>query len=264
MDEKKPRKFIRRLSLIFFLLLVALVLTACGQQTSKPEITIKTQDPGQAAGDVTISADVSNFKLVDQEGEQNNPGQGHIIYYMDVPVPQYYEHTAISKPGTYAVASNTSYTWKGVTPGEHTFSVQLVNNNDSPLPATAISSKMVKVGPPAGNPELQIVTPEVGSEFAPGNIIFAVTVKNFVISQKDMGVINRKGEGHLLYYRDEDPPVVPGEPAVTDTSVVSTDLKYLWKDVREGKHVLSVQLVNNDDTPLDVPVILNFSIDVKA
>ena len=123
---------------------------------------------------------------------------------------------------------------------------------------------MVKVGPPAGNPELQIVTPEVGSEFAPGNIIFAVTVHNFVISQKDMGVINRKGEGHLLYYRDEGPPVVPGAPAVTATSVVSTDLKYLWKDVREGKHVLSVQLVNNDDTPLDVPVILNISINVKA
>jgi len=175
-----------------------------------------------------------------------------------------YEHTAISKAGTYAIASNTSYTWKGVTPGEHTFAVQLVNNNDGPLPAPVISSKVVNVGPPAGNPELQLVTPEEGSEFAPGNIIVAVTVNNFVISQKDMGVINRKGEGHLLYYIDEDVPVVPGEPAVTATSVVSTDLKYLWKDVREGKHVLSVQLVNNDDTPLDVPVVLNISIVVKA
>jgi len=52
--------------------------------------------------------------------------------------------------------------------------------------------------------------------------------------------------------------------AQSDTSVVSTDLKYLWKDVLEGKHVLSVQLVNNDDTLLDVPVILNILIDVKA
>ena len=74
-----------------------------------------------------------------------------------------------------------------------------------------------------------------------------------VLIEPIVKIINRKGEGHLIYYRDEDPPVVPREPAVTDTSVVSSDLKYLWKDVREGKHVLSVQLVNNDDTPLDVP-----------
>ena len=264
MDETKPKKLILRLSSIFFLLLVALVLTACGQATSKPEITIRTQEVGLAAGDVTISANVSNFELIDQEGEHNNPGQGHIIYYMDVPVPQYYEHTAISKPGTYALASNTSYTWKGVTPGEHTFSVQLVNNNDSPLPAPAINSKTVNVGPPVGKPDLQIVTPAEGSQLGPGTIVLAVKVRNFIISKDDMGVLNRKGEGHLIYYLDENPPVNPGEPALTDTSYVSTNLNRIWKDVSEGKHTFSVELVNNDDTPLDVPVVITISLDVQA
>ncbi|WP_068965114.1 hypothetical protein [Desulfosporosinus sp. BG] len=264
MDENKPKKLIRRLSLIFFLLLNALVLTACSQATSKPEITIKTQEAGLAAGDVTISADVANFELVDQEGEQNNPGKGHIIYYMDVPVPKYYEHTAISKPGTYGIASNTSYTWKGVTPGEHTFSVQLVNNNDSPLPAPAINSKTVNVGPPAGKPDILIVTPAEGAQLGPGTIALSVKINNFVISKDDMGVVNRKGEGHLIYYLDENPPVDPGVPALTDRSFVSTDLNRLWKDVSEGKHTFSVQLVNNDDTPLDVPVVVTMPIDLQA
>lgn len=112
--------------------------------------------------------------------------------------------------------------------------------------------------------KLARVTPPEGSQLGPGTIALSVKVNNFIISKDDMGVVNRKGEGHLIYYRDKNPPVNPGEPALTNTAFVSTELNRLWKDVREGKHVFSVQLVNNDDTPLNVPVFRTISLDVQA
>ena len=79
-----------------------------------------------------------------------------------------------------------------------------------------------------------------------------------------MGVLNRKGEGHLIYYIDEDPPLTQSEPAVTETSIVSVNLLHLWKPIPEGEHTFAVQLVNNDDTPLDPTVTAKIMLNIKA
>lgn len=184
-------------------------------------------------------------------------------YVVGGPVPVYYEHSATSKAGTYAISNETSYTWKGVTPGEHTFSVQLVKGDDTPLPVPAIDRMTTNVGPPNGNPGIQILFPADGSSLPPGNIAMTVKASNFIVSAEGMGVVNRAGEGHMIYYMDEVPPVDAGKPATTDTSVISSASDHLWRDVKEGKHTFSVQLVNNDDTPLDSPVVIESTIDVK-
>jgi hypothetical protein len=253
----------RQIGLIFLLTLIAIALSACGLPTAKPEVKIISPQAGIPAGDVTIAVDISNFELLAGSGIKNESGKGHIIFYKDIPVPTYYEHSAVSKAGTYSIEHEISYTWENITPGEHTFSVQLVNNQDMPLPAAIVDSITINVGPPEGNPEIQIITPLDQSSLPPGNISIRTSVKNFIVSQEDMGVLNRKGEGHLIYYLDEAAPVIPGEPAVTDTSMVSSQLSHMWKAVKEGKHTLSVQLVNNDDTPLDSPVVKVISLDVK-
>ena len=77
-----------------------------------------------------------------------------------------------------------------------------------------------------------------------------------------MGVVNREGEGHVIYYLDEAPPTEPGIPATTDTCIVSAKLRKLWKAVPVGRHVFSAQLVNNDDTPLNPPVFRGVSVKV--
>lgn len=173
-----------------------------------------------AAGDVVISVDVGNFTLPCADGKN---GQGRIVYCLDASVPTYYEHSAISKAGTYAISSDTAYTWKEVTPGEHKFSVQLADN-----------------------------------------ILVSLSVSDFIISREDIGVVNRIGEGHLIYYIDEAPPVDQGLPATTATSIVSTSTSHMWKGVTEGQHTFSAQLVNNDDTPLETPVVIKVKIDVKS
>ena len=89
---------------------------------------------------------------------------------------------------------------------------------------------------------------------SPGNIVVELQVNNFIINSKTFGVANLAGEGHLIYYLDETPPTDTGVPALTGSSIVSADLKRLWKDVRLGDHTFYAQLVNNDDTPLATPV----------
>jgi hypothetical protein len=105
--------------------------------------------PGYAttvpAGDVTVSVTVSNFNLVDKEGQAAVPGEGHIIYYFDKTPPTVSGQSALTEAGTYAVSMNTSYTWHNVKPGAYFFSVQLVNNDDTPLNPKTVFIDLVNV-----------------------------------------------------------------------------------------------------------------------
>lgn len=264
MDKKhiKIAEFLLRLCLIVFLCIMAGTISGCSMSLSKPVLQIKTPADEVAAGDVTISVDVSNFELVTDTGLPNEPLKGHIIYYLDTPIPVYFDHLAISRAGTYFVSNETSYTWKGVTPGIHTFSAQLVNKNNTPLPASVVDKLTINVGAPTGKPSITM-TPVDGSPLVPGKIVLAVTASNFILSSKDAGVVNRNGEGHLIYYIDVPVPVDPGVPAVTETSIVSANATHIWKPVTAGTHTFSAQLVNNDDTPLNDPVFVTITIDVK-
>jgi hypothetical protein len=100
-----------------------------------PTITITSPPEGATipAGNVTVMVNVTGFNLVNMLGAANVAGEGHIHYYMDVPVPETPTKPAITSPGTYAPTANTSFTWMNVKPGMHSFSVQLVNNDHTPL-----------------------------------------------------------------------------------------------------------------------------------
>ncbi len=244
----------RKFSIIALLIILSMVLVSCGLQGKKPSV-IMNMDKEIPAGNVTVSVNITDHEM--------SGDMGHIIYYMDTSVPTYYAHSAISKAGTYAISNETTHTWTGVSPGEHVFTVQLVYNDNTPLPIPVTESMTVNIKAPEGVPQLIITNPADGAAIAPGNIMIQLKASNFIISGKNMGVVNRKGEGHLLYYLDEAPPADKGIPATTDTSVVSTDLQLLWKNIAQGKHTFSAQLVNNDDTPLEPPVTVNIALELK-
>jgi hypothetical protein len=254
---------------VYFFLIVLIILPSCNGASNQtaisgiPKITIAAPTGNVPAGNIDVVVNVSNFTLLDKEKNKNKLGEGHIIYYLDVPVPTYYDHPAITLSGTYQADFKTSYTWQNISPGIHTISVQLVNNDNKPLPSPAVDSIKVTVEAPKGNPSIIIQTPKDGTDLPPGVIIIAVKVSNFIINKEDMGSVSRDGEGHLIYYIDEDPPKDQGKLATTKTSIASADLSYLWKTVTEGQHTFSVQLVNNDDTPLKIPVITKVNINVK-
>ena len=85
----------------------------------------------------------------------------HVIYYYDVNPPTKVGEPAYSAPGTYIVKAYTdeSVAWKNVPPGNHTFSAQVVNVDDTPFVPPVIAQNTIDV-PPAGNqtPELRLVS----------------------------------------------------------------------------------------------------------
>ena len=112
--------------------LIALKIGAVG---GSPQIMISAPSDGSTttSTSVNISVQVKNLNLTNKIGKANITGEGHIIYYKDVSVPIAEATPATTKAGTYAALSNTSYTWKDLTPGLHTFSTELVNNDNTPL-----------------------------------------------------------------------------------------------------------------------------------
>jgi len=112
---------------------------------------VKIESPADGAtltaGDIKVSVDVTNFSLVDKLGQEAVPGEGHIHFYMDVEVPTKPGEPAVSAIGTYAVGTATFHTWRLVEPGAYTFSVQLVNNNHTPLESPVIDTVKVTIEP---------------------------------------------------------------------------------------------------------------------
>ena len=100
-------------------------------------------------------------------------------------------------------------------------------------------------------PELAITSPADNAVVNDSSVVITVEVKNFNLVES--GSTNVAGQGHLVYYFDAVPPTEPGQPATTTpgTYAVSANTTYVWEHAGVGEHVLAVQLVNNDNTPLD-------------
>jgi hypothetical protein len=106
-----------------------------------PSVTITSPTEGATipAGNVTVTVVVKNFKLVNKLGQKDVAGEGHINYFMDVPVP--------TSPGitTFVPTPDTSWTWQNVTTGQHNFSIQLSNNDYSRVIPLAYATVNVTV-----------------------------------------------------------------------------------------------------------------------
>jgi hypothetical protein len=104
-------------------------------------ITEPESDASLEAGGVDIAVEVEGFEIVNKLGQDPVEGEGHIHFYRDVDeIPTEPGKPAVTDDAaTYHATATTSHTWDDVEAGEHTFAVQLVNNNHTPLepPVTA-------------------------------------------------------------------------------------------------------------------------------
>ncbi len=264
------RRSVKGLLSLFLSLVFASQASSCVIQprvTPLPaESQVKITSPSgnnAPAGDVKVTVNIKNFD-VKSSGNPRSFREGRIIYYLDVTPPTNYEIEAFTLGGTYALTTEISYTWKNVTPGNHTFWVQLVNSDNLPLPIPAVDKIAVNLNPSEGAPQIKIKTPKDGDTVAPGAVTVSVDVSNFIVSGEGTGPINNQGAGHIVYYIDTDPPTKQGEPAVTEIYRSTAELSQRWKSVTEGNHTFSAQLVNNDDTPLDPPVTDTVKVNVSA
>ncbi|MBI4188692.1 MAG: DUF4399 domain-containing protein [Chloroflexi bacterium] len=234
--------------------------------------TLKIIQPAAGAtlspGSIHVMVEIGNFKLVPPGGTPA-AGEGHLHFYKDVDIPTTPGQPTFSAPGTYKATPNTTATWDNVAPGTHTFGVQLVNNNHTPLSPPVTAKVTVTVTAPATTPapttpSVKITQPANGSNLPAGNIQVTAVVSNFEIVPP--GGANAPGKGHLHFYMDVNVPTTPGQPAVTaaGTYKATPNTTVTWENVAAGSHVLHVQLVNSDHTPLSPPVTAQVTVNVTA
>ncbi len=133
----------------------------------------------------------------------------------------------------------------------------------SPTATPPPTSTAVPSGSPGTSPAISIQDPLTGSVIPDSNITITVAVSGFKLFSPTE-VSNTPGEGHINYFLDVDAPVTQNEPAVTapNTYASSSSTSYQWSDLSDGVHTFSAELVNNDNTPLNPPVVAKVSITV--
>jgi hypothetical protein len=107
-------------------------------------------------------------------------------------------------------------------------------------------------------PQIRIISPEnfatIQTTVNTRHIKVQVATANFSLVSKS-GEPNVAGEGYIIYYLDVNPPTIPGQPAFTavGTCVPAVTTSHQWRNLSDGPHMLAVELVNNDGTPLSPP-----------
>jgi hypothetical protein len=123
--------------LALVLILLALSIACHPEPVAPQEARILIIDPAAESvidtTTITIKTFVERFNLVDKTGQPNSPGEGHIVYYKDVTPPLVEGQSALTAEGSYIISMESSETWNNLQPGKHTFWVQLVNNDNTPL-----------------------------------------------------------------------------------------------------------------------------------
>lgn len=140
-------KYIAIVSAVIIILSGLLACTTTHSPMPNPSVEIVDPVNGTKVpeGEVSIHIDITNFDIVDKLGEDPVTGEGHIHYYMDVDVPTDQGEPAVTAEGTYAVSTEETHTWSNVTPGTHTFAVQLVANDHTPLEIPVVDQVSVTV-----------------------------------------------------------------------------------------------------------------------
>jgi hypothetical protein len=131
-------KRLRTYALLTVILFVIVPLSSCRPEPVAPDdarviILQPSADSAISSNSVTVRTYVEYFNLVDKSGQANKPGEGHIIFYLDVAPPTVSGQSAITYGGTYIISAKKSFTWENVLPGQHSFWVQLVNNDNTVL-----------------------------------------------------------------------------------------------------------------------------------
>ncbi|APV44456.1 Purple acid Phosphatase, N-terminal domain [Dehalogenimonas formicexedens] len=133
------------------------------------------------SGDVTISINAGNINLVG-DNRPNAPGEGRVVYYLDVPIPTTPGASAFSAAGTYKESESTTNGWTGLAPGIHILGVQLVQNDHTPFSpplfaTVSVTIKAAVIAPPTTTVPIPtsespiITTPPTPDQTKPGWLI---------------------------------------------------------------------------------------------
>jgi hypothetical protein len=124
---------------------------------------------------------------------------------------------------------------------------------------------------------VNITSPDDGDEVKISKGVVKIDVSGFTLANK-MGLDPEDGEGHVVYYiwngygpdgTTYQVPQVPGQPANSGgtgfVALASAEKENHWRSfLQPGKQKWAVQLVNNDNTPLEPPVVDEITVTVTG
>ncbi len=183
-----------------------------------PAISITSPQNGATitGSSIPVTVSVSNFNVVDKQGQASVAGEGHVHFYMDVsPIPSDPAKPAIpaDAKAAWAHVSGTSYTFTNVTPGTHTITVQLANNDHTPVTPLVTSSVTVTVagGAPATTTALAATTAASGQ-----TVQVTLNAQNVAFDKSTISVPH--GATVVLTFNNKDSGVVHNFALYTDSS----------------------------------------------
>ncbi len=230
----------------------------------KPELTVlsPTEDQVLTSTDIPVTVAVANFKLSDAAvGRPDKAGEGHIHVMVD----------GMNMGVLFNFYTSNSFTLSGagLTPGRHKLIFDLASNTHMDMADTAKEvtidyQPLAPIPLPApvavtGPASVEVLSPVNNSTQKPQ---FTIVVKptNFTPSFELEGKPNIAGYGH--YHVVIDMPVMSGDSMATTgdsmamsmagmigmpgTNSIPIDLS----DWPAGKHTITIELVQNDHTPL--------------
>jgi hypothetical protein len=272
-------------------------------KTGAPSIKIAVPDNGDTiiSSYVEVCVDVKNFQMQDDMNIPNAEGQGHIHFFLDTEPPT--SPGASPPANAHDATTFDCYIFGNVAPGKHTISAQLVNNDSTPVQPSTFDSITVTVETPtaaptstafpvspnpsaaispfagstltpyspsvtptpnfSGPPSVKITIPDNGDTITSNYIEVCTDVENFLV-QDAIGKPNVPNQGHLHFYLDTQPQTSPGATPPAGAHVSTTYDCYIFPDVTPGKHTITVELANNNHTPLNPPVYDTITVTVEA
>lgn len=183
-----------------------LVALRLGSSITTPQIMIAEPREGAvlSTNNVTVSVKVQNFRLNSNLSATNVTGEGHIHYFMDATAPRTAGTPAVTASGTWTMTANTSYTWKNVSQGMHNLSVELVNNDHTPL------------SPPVTD-MITVTVPSIAARSAPSTVIY-LDAKNIAFNQSTITV--PAGANVVIHFRNDDQGISHNFAVYNDSSAL--------------------------------------------
>ena len=226
----------------------------------EPSISIVTPKAGDkvTSTDIAVQVAVSNF-TVDclHAGLPDKPGVGHIHVMLD--------GMSMASLTNFYCTNSFTISGQGVKPGQHTLMVDLASNTHMDMQPTATEVKFdyEPTSPPAplpasaktGAPTITIAGLNDGAAVGP-KFSFTAPTTNFTPSGDLEGKQDVAGYGHIHVFVDM--PMMDtsgssggmmsmaGMVGMPGTNNISLDLS----DWPSGKHTVTVELVQNDHTPI--------------
>ncbi len=135
-------------------------------------------------------------------------------------------------------------------PGVHNIEVELLNA-ETQAPLDPPVTQEISIDLLASEPTVELVAPEEGAFVAPGGFEVRLDIRGFTLDGGAVGLVNQPGIGHAHLLVDD----------VIVAEVASREL--ITPALAEGDVVLSVELVENDHSPLPMPATDSVAVSIR-